>query len=151
MKRNIYARMWRDLFYGQPIAQYLGTFRHVNTTPLDGTVVIDDLMQVFRDAAGITEKSKSLGDLLREKIEHDQKMAELVEPVGKTYLNMQDIPVSVPIEAQTSGLTKYVVAKKSTGEVVGEFDLLEEAQAMIDKAKRAKKAALVLINEDAVA
>ena len=119
LKRNVYARMWRDLFYGGPIGQFLGTFRHVTTTPLPDTVVIDDL-------------------------------TSLMEPVGKTYLNMQDIPVSVPIETQTSGLAKYVVVKKANGEVVGEFDHLEEAQAIIDKAKRAKKAVLVLLNEEPV-
>jgi len=40
--------------------------------------------------------------------------------------------------------TWYNVAKKSTGQIVGTFSTLEAAQGEIDKAKRQKKAALVL-------
>lgn len=40
---------------------------------------------------------------------------------------------------------EYVVAKKSTGEVVGTFDLEDDALAMIEKARKAKKATLVLV------
>jgi hypothetical protein len=40
---------------------------------------------------------------------------------------------------------EYVVAKKSTGEVVGTFDLEEDAIAMIEKARKAKKATLILV------
>ena len=41
---------------------------------------------------------------------------------------------------------EFVVVKKSTGEVVATFDLKEDAEAMIEKAKRQKKAALVLLD-----
>lgn len=41
---------------------------------------------------------------------------------------------------------EFVVVKKSTGEVVGTFDLLEDAEAMIEKAKKQKRAALMLLN-----
>ena len=50
MKRRIYARMWHDLFYGQPIGQFLGTFRHVISTPLPDSVVIEDLSGSLVDA-----------------------------------------------------------------------------------------------------
>ena len=40
---------------------------------------------------------------------------------------------------------EYVVAKKSTGEVVGTFDHKDDAEAMIEKARKAKKATLVLV------
>lgn len=47
-----------------------------------------------------------------------------------------------PVEAAK---IEYVVAKKSTGEVVGTFDLEEDALAMIEKARKAKKASLVMV------
>lgn len=39
----------------------------------------------------------------------------------------------------------YTVARKKDGEIVGTFDSLVEANEAIDKAKRAKKASLVLV------
>jgi hypothetical protein len=39
---------------------------------------------------------------------------------------------------------KFKVVKKSTGEFVGEFETLEEANEVIEKAKKQKKAALIL-------
>jgi len=47
-----------------------------------------------------------------------------------------------PVEAAK---VEYVVAKKSTGEVVATFDVEEDALAMIEKAKKAKKASLILV------
>ena len=55
MKRNVYARMWCDLFYGQPIGQFLGTFRSVTTVPLPNVVVIDNLQAAFQQ--GIAEQA----------------------------------------------------------------------------------------------
>jgi len=40
---------------------------------------------------------------------------------------------------------EYVVAKVSTGEVVGTFDYKEDALALIDKHVRQKKAKLALV------
>lgn len=41
---------------------------------------------------------------------------------------------------------EFVVVKKSTGEVVGTFDLREDAEAMVEKAKKQKRAALMLLD-----
>jgi hypothetical protein len=87
-------------------------------------------------------------------------LGELVEPTGITYLNEKDQAVSVPLDSDAgrhavamftdfqeykSDKKKYVVIKKTTGEIVGDFDELTDAEAMIDKAKRAKKQALTLL------
>ena len=91
-------------------------------------------------------------------------LGELVEPVieeptGIAYLNEKDQLVAVPLESDAgrhavemfkdfiapTAPSKFIVAKKTTGEIVGEFDLLEDAEAVISKAKRAKKQALVLL------
>lgn len=68
-------------------------------------------------------------------------LSELVEPAaeeptGISYLNEKD---------QVVAPKKYVVAKKTTGEIVGEFDVLSDAEEVIAKARRAKKQALVLL------
>ena len=82
LKRNIYARMWRNLFYGQPIGQSLGTFRNIEATPL---------VQVFRDAAGINEKPTALGSLLLQKIRRDENLMALAELVEPTVLTENEI------------------------------------------------------------
>jgi hypothetical protein len=51
-----------------------------------------------------------------------------------------------PVEEVEAAKQEFVVVKKSTGEVVGTFDLREDADAMIEKAKKQKKAALVLLD-----
>lgn len=80
-----------------------------------------------------------------------------IQPTGIAYLNQKDQLVAVPLDSDAgrmamSGLVtepaqeiKYVVVFKTTGEIVGEFDLLEDAEEVIAKAKRAKKQALVLL------
>lgn len=45
----------------------------------------------------------------------------------------------------TKGSGIYTVARKKDGEIVGTFSSEEQAQAVIDKAKASKKAALVLL------
>lgn len=88
-------------------------------------------------------------------------LGELVEPVveeptGIAYLNEKDQLVAVPLESDAGrhavemfkdfiAPKKFVVAKKTTGEIVGEFDVLADAEAVILKAKKAKKQALVLL------
>jgi len=97
--------------------------------------------------------------------------ANTPEPTGMTYLNEKDQAVYVRLDSdagrraaaalgaspefeadQRHGgqFTKadkklYVVAKKTSGDIVGEFDSLDEAEAVIEKAKKAKKAALILL------
>ena len=80
--------------------------------------------------------------------------ANTPEPTGMTYLNEKDQAVSVPLDSDAGRwvgtFTKadkklYVVAKKTSGDIVGEFDSLDEAEAVIEKAKKAKKAALILL------
>lgn len=53
-------------------------------------------------------------------------------------------PRQLAAELVEAPAAKFIVAKKSTGEVMFEFDTLPEAEAAIEKAKKAKKAALVL-------
>ena len=91
-------------------------------------------------------------------------LGELVEPVpeptGITYLNEKDQAVSVPLDSDAGrhavtmftdfqnykpNKKKYVVIEKTSGEIVGDFDELTDAETMIDKAKRAKKKALMLL------
>ena len=78
------------------------------------------------------------------------------EPTGIAYLNERDQLVAVPLESDAGrhavemfkgfiAPKKFVVAKKTTGEIVGEFDVLADAEAVILKARRAKKQALVLL------
>lgn len=55
LKRIVYARMWRNLFYNRPIGQFLGTFRTVVTTSLPNAVVIDNLQAAFQQ--GIAEQA----------------------------------------------------------------------------------------------
>ena len=70
----------------------------------------------------------------------NQLLAELVEPIGVSYQDELDQEVS-----NSSTSRKYTVAKKTTGEIVGEFDTLNDAIEVVAKAKRAKKQALVLL------
>lgn len=65
-----------------------------------------------------------------------QAVRQLVEP---------DVTVVDSIAAIEEAAIEYVVAKVSTGEVVGTFDLKEDAIALIDKHHRNKKAKLCLV------
>lgn len=69
-----------------------------------------------------------------------QAVRQLVEPCGEEFTVVDSV------EEVVKASIEYVVAKKSTGEVVGTFDLREDALEMIEKAKRNKKAALVLLD-----
>jgi hypothetical protein len=67
--------------------------------------------------------------------------------VEKLLADIFPSPV-VPAQAEVEAAKiEFVVVKKSTGEVVGTFDSREDAQEMIDKAKRQKKAALQHMDE----
>lgn len=69
-----------------------------------------------------------------------QAVRQLVEPAG------EEVTVVDSVEEVVKASIEYIVAKKSTGEVVGTFDLREDALEMIEKAKRNKKATLVLLD-----
>jgi hypothetical protein len=119
LKRNILSAMQARLFYGHPIPQWLTTI---------GT-------DHYPRAKFMDPESKTLGDLLHEKIvenERKQALAELLDDHQQMCQNIEQPKV-------------YRVAKKSTGEVMLEFTTEADAIECIEKAKRSKKAALVLV------
>lgn len=75
------------------------------------------------------------------------RLNKLLDRVSKSWdtsdcFEMRDykIPHVEPVLADAL----YTVAKKSTGEVIGTFNTLDEANAVIEKAKKQKKAVLQL-------
>jgi hypothetical protein len=70
-------------------------------------------------------RAKALRDKMWEDIRSKMGLAELVE--------------SAP------AVQKYTVARKKDGEIVGEFVSLTDAEEVIAKAKKAKRATLVLV------
>lgn len=80
-----------------------------------------------------------LGDLGRQT--YTESMASYWAEVERK----QAVRVLVEPDPVEAAKIEYVVAKKSTGEVVGTFDLEEDALAMIEKARKAKKASLVMV------
>lgn len=82
-------------------------------------------------------RQKRLDDMWTD-VTSKMKKADLVEGesgVGHTY--------TAPAEGAV--VLKYTVARKKDGEIVGEFESLTEAEDVIAKAKKAKKATLVLV------
>lgn len=101
-----------------PIGQYLTPAKSYGSGSLVAT---------FREAAGITKPKiivldgvTSLGKLLAAKIARDKLIID-------------------------AAAVRYTVARKKDGEIVGTFCTLEEAEAEVAKAKRAKKAALEIL------
>lgn len=76
----------------------------------------------------ITYRQREQWDKLWEDIGKKQAVRQLVEPD--------------PVEEASA---EYVVARVSTGEVVGTFGCREDAVALIDKHARQKKAKLALV------
>lgn len=91
--------------------------------------VIDRALELTPEerAASLIKQSEAF-DRLWADINAKQAVRQLVEPD--------------PIEEAS---VEYVVAKVSTGEVVGTFDVKEDAEALIAKHARQKKAKLVLV------
>lgn len=79
---------------------------------------------------------------------HREKMRDLVEPFIPEHGSVLVVEDNGDF-GFAGGLTKgsglYTVARKKDGEIIGTFTKLEDAQAVIDKAKAAKKASLVLL------
>lgn len=82
----------------------------------------------------------------------EEPLAPVPEPTGITYLNDQGAVISIPLSSAAAAYVslpgeprKYVVARMRDGEIVGEFDNQADAQALVDKAKRQKKAALGIL------
>jgi len=91
-------------------------------------------MRVAQSRSFITLSALSIASLdIWAQLERNQAVRQLVEPD--------------PVEAAK---IEYVVAKARTGEVVGTFDLREDALALVKKHDRQKKAKLTLVLTDGV-
>jgi len=109
----------------QLVAMYLRNFETCSVPKTQHTII---------DAGGTT-----LGDPRRMNIDWEglmqrQAVRSLVEPE----------PVDVVVDTSGS-MGTYTVARKKDGVIVGTYTTEDEAQAVIDKAKAAKKATLVLV------
>lgn len=79
-------------------------------------------------------------------LENKQALRSLVEdPSGHFIAEPGSVLVVEDLEDVLFPKKTYTVARKKDGEIVGTFDTEDEAQAVIDKAKAAKKASLVLV------
>lgn len=68
------------------------------------------------------------------------RLGGLLEPA------VDDIVAVDDLSQVLKAAQEFVVVVKRTGEVVGTFDHLDDANAMIEKARRQKKASLVLLD-----
>lgn len=119
--------------FGQLIRMYIaGTMprRQVPNIISAGGTTLGDPRRLNIDWEGLESKMA-----LRSLVEEDAQ--ELAAPI-----------VGAKVAAQMFGpdaVKTYTVARKKDGEIVGIFDTLDAAQTVIDKAKAAKKATLVLV------
>jgi hypothetical protein len=60
-------------------------------------------------------------------------------------INWAELEAKQAMRCLVEEAEKYVVRRKKDGVIVGEFFTMSEAQAIIDKAKASKKAALELV------
>lgn len=97
--------------------------------------IIDKLLTLSpEEEAAMRARQSEQFDALWADISAKQAQRQLVEPF---------IPEpGVVLHAQTT----FTVAKKSTGEIVGTYDDLADAEEAVLKAQRQKKAALVITN-----
>lgn len=93
----------------------------------------------------IAEKFTNVGmspkEVAKRAADFDAFWDNMVARQAQRYLVEPD-----PAEEVEAAKQEFVVVKKSTGEVVGTFDMLEDAETVIEKAKRQKKAALMLLD-----
>lgn len=85
---------------------------------------------------------RALTESPEEKAARDARMAEQFDALWGDMMAKQAVRQLVEPEPTS---VVFTVARKKGGEIVGTFDSLEQAQAEIDKAKKAKKATLVLV------
>lgn len=79
-------------------------------------------------------------------LEQKQSLRSLVEdPTGHFIAEPGSVLVVEDLGEMLLPKKTYTVARKKDGEIIGTFETEEAAQAVIDKAKAAKKAALVLV------
>ena len=98
------------------------------------------LTETPEEKAARDAKQAAWFDNLWADITAKQAVRQLVEP---------EVVVIDDLAAVEAAAVEYVVAKVSTGEVVGTFDLKEDALALIDKHVRGKKAKLMLVGSEA--
>jgi hypothetical protein len=119
LKRNILSAMRARLFYGHPIPQWRAASPGIYGGQFVGTDHYPRAKFMEPEVDAFAEANKLFFDA------HEQMC--------------KNIEQSKP----------FVVAKKSTGEVMFEFASEAEAIEAIDKAKRGKKATLVLVGSEA--
>lgn len=106
------------------------------------------------DAGATTKNDPRRVNINWPELEAKMALRNLVEPEVEPFipepgrvLMVEDMEPS--IFGFAGGITKgsglYTVARKKDGEIIGTFTTEGEAQAVIDKAKAAKKATLVLL------
>jgi len=75
----------------------------------------------------------------------DARQAAQFDALWTDMMSRQAVRQLVEADDVEAAKVEYVVAKVSTGEVVGTFDYKEDALALIDKHVRQKKAKLALV------
>ncbi len=108
-------------------------------------IVVDAYWQRYID--NLMEKAMAFTpeELAEQAARNEAFWKDLSSKMSQRFLVEPDPDQSYSEAEVEAAKVEYVVAKKSTGEVVGTFDLEEDALAMIEKARKAKKATLVLV------